>query len=139
MLCCALSDSDVELRYEERVTSEWTASGDSSAAASSCGDAITAAVIHVQRTSHWAKTEDGWNLHLLHVSDPAQRSDAQRSRRRPVLLVPGLASSGVQTYDLDPSVSLAQHLAQLGWDVWVADLRGGLPAMSAGQGVDAHP
>jgi alpha-beta hydrolase superfamily lysophospholipase len=129
----------VELRYEERITSEWATTETVSAAASSCEEPSTTAAVHVQRTSHWVKTEDGWNLHLLHVSDPAQRSDTQRAHRRPVLLVPGLASSGVHTYDLDPSVSLAQHLALLGWDVWVADLRGGCTALRPGPRVDTRP
>lgn len=48
------------------------------------------------------------------------------SKRRchPVVLCPGLASSGVHTFDLHPGVSLAEYLALWGWDVWVVELRG---------------
>ena len=46
------------------------------------------------------------------------------ARRCPVVLVPGLGSSGAYTFDLSPVVSLADYLAARGWDVWVVELRG---------------
>ncbi|KAG2428704.1 hypothetical protein HXX76_011409 [Chlamydomonas incerta] len=44
--------------------------------------------------------------------------------RCPLVLVPGLGSSGAYTFDLSPVVSLADYLAARGWDVWVVELRG---------------
>ncbi|KAG2491163.1 hypothetical protein HYH03_010376 [Edaphochlamys debaryana] len=46
------------------------------------------------------------------------------TRLFPVLLIPGLGSSGVYTFDLSPVVSFADYLASWGWDVWTAELRG---------------
>ncbi|GLI59312.1 hypothetical protein VaNZ11_001166 [Volvox africanus] len=47
-----------------------------------------------------------------------------RQRRYPVILCPGLGSSGAYTFDLSPVVSLADYLASKGWDVWTVELRG---------------
>ncbi|KXZ48650.1 hypothetical protein GPECTOR_26g553 [Gonium pectorale] len=47
-----------------------------------------------------------------------------RRRRYPVVLCPGLGSSGAYTFDLSPVVSLADYLATRGWDVWTVELRG---------------
>jgi hypothetical protein len=41
-----------------------------------------------------------------------------------VILCPGLGSSGAYSFDLSPSVSLADYLAARGWDVWTVELRG---------------
>ncbi|GBF87341.1 alpha beta hydrolase [Raphidocelis subcapitata] len=73
------------------------------------------------RTAHSATTPDGWRLHLHRVRAPAGAAPA---RRHPVVLCPGLASGGIESFDLDPRVSMAAHLARRGYDVWVPDLRG---------------
>ncbi len=41
-----------------------------------------------------------------------------------VILCPGLGSSGAYCFDLSPAVSLADYLAERGWDVWTVELRG---------------
>jgi poly(3-hydroxyalkanoate) synthetase len=69
------------------------------------------------------RTVDGWNLHIVHVVDQHARQNPAKRKQHPVLLCPGLASSGA-IFDLDPSVSVAEHLASKGFDVWIADLRG---------------
>lgn len=77
-----------------------------------------------QRDFHVCTTQDGWRLHITHVFDPtAEAADGQRPQH-PVLLVPGLASSGEHTFDLVPEYSLVNALVAHGYDVWVADLRG---------------
>lgn len=77
-----------------------------------------------QRESHVCITQDGWRLHISHVFDPtAEAADTPRPQH-PVLLVPGLASSGEHTFDLLPDYSLVNALVARGYDVWVADLRG---------------
>lgn len=80
----------------------------------------------VVRSSHSTLTEDGWRLHLLRVvRDPSAAPCAlAKARWFPVVLCPGLASGGVESFDLDSRVSMAQHLAERGYDVWVPDLRG---------------
>jgi len=45
-------------------------------------------------------------------------------RNHPVILVPGLGSSGAYCFDLSPGVSLPDFLADRGWDVWTVELRG---------------
>ncbi len=35
-----------------------------------------------------------------------------------MILLPGLGSSGAYTFDLSPNISLADYLAEQGWDVW---------------------
>lgn len=71
----------------------------------------------------------------MHVYDPvAEASTSSRvdsssagSRRpqHPVLMIPGLASSAEHTFDLLPDYSLVNALVARGYDVWLADLRGG--------------
>ncbi|KAI8469074.1 MAG: Alpha/Beta hydrolase protein [Monoraphidium minutum] len=73
------------------------------------------------RSSRSAVTPDGWRLHLHRVA-PADPGAPRRAC--PVVLCPGLASGGLESYDLDPDTSLAAHLAARGYDVWVPDLRG---------------
>lgn len=105
------------------------------------------------RESHTCVTDDGWRLHIMHVYDPASASvsaaasadaaaDAtstsgrlDSSSRRPlypVLMVPGLASSGEHTFDLLPDHSLVNALVARGYDVWMADLRGVFGGASKG-------
>lgn len=45
-------------------------------------------------------------------------------QHHPVILCPGLGSSGAYSFDLSPNVSLADYLAGKGWDVWTCELRG---------------
>jgi hypothetical protein len=49
----------------------------------------------------------------------------QATHHHPVILCPGLGSSGAYSFDLSPNVSLADYLASRGWDVWTCELRGG--------------
>lgn len=42
-----------------------------------------------------------------------------------MLMIPGLASSAEHTFDLLPDYSLVNALVAKGYDVWLADLRGG--------------
>lgn len=70
----------------------------------------------VARAALFAVTPDGWRLHLHRVS-PAAGAGAP-ARECPVVLCPGLASGGLESFDLAPSASLAQHLAERGYDVW---------------------
>lgn len=65
---------------------------------------------------------DGWTLHIVHTID--RGVPPERRRKHPVLLCPGLASSGVGTFDLMPHVSFVDYLASHGWDVWCVCLRG---------------
>jgi pimeloyl-ACP methyl ester carboxylesterase len=73
----------------------------------------------VSRSSHSAKTPDGWRLHLHRVA-PAGGAGAGADDARcfPVVLCPGLASGGIESFDLDDSVSMAAYLAARGFDVW---------------------
>lgn len=88
----------------------------------------------VQREPHQCLTADGWKLHIMHVFDPTAEASTTCSscgfssgsrRQHPVLLIPGLASSAEHTFDLLPEYSLANALVANGYDVWMADLRGG--------------
>jgi len=81
---------------------------------------------YCQRDSHQCLTSDGWKLHIMHVYDATAEASSSGSRRpqHPVLMVPGLASSGEHTFDLLPDYSLANALVARGYDVWMADLRG---------------
>jgi pimeloyl-ACP methyl ester carboxylesterase len=66
---------------------------------------------------HTARTRDGWRLAVSRY-----RPRGATRRRHPVVLCHGLAASRVG-FDL-PGRSLAQHLADRGWDTWSVDLRG---------------
>ena len=79
--------------------------------------------VDIRKEEHTAVTSDGWTLHIVHTTD-AGAPAPPKPRRHPVLLCPGLASSGVGTFDLMPEVSIADYLAAKGWDVWCACLRG---------------
>ncbi|MEM9068550.1 MAG: alpha/beta fold hydrolase [Myxococcota bacterium] len=65
---------------------------------------------------HFARTTDGWHVAL-------SRYGSRRSRRFPVMFCHGLGSNRF-TWDLDPEVSLATHLAEEGYDVFSLELRG---------------
>jgi pimeloyl-ACP methyl ester carboxylesterase len=68
---------------------------------------------------HTVKTLDGWTL-------VARRYRPARGVPRgpmPVILCHGLTYNA-DFWDLDPSCSLAQYLAERGFDVWAVDLRG---------------
>lgn len=61
----------------------------------------------------------GCNFHRFGLHrPPAHPSPPQ------VILCPGLGSSGAYCFDLSPAVSLADYLAERGWDVWTVELRG---------------
>ncbi|MBX3249686.1 MAG: alpha/beta fold hydrolase [Myxococcales bacterium] len=68
------------------------------------------------REVHFVRTRDGWHLAL-------SRYGERPTRRHPVLLVPGLAANRF-SWDLDAERSVAAHLAGLGFDVFVLELRG---------------
>jgi hypothetical protein len=87
-----------------------------------------------QQEAHHCLTSDGWKLHIMHVYDATAEastsgrqysSSDSRKPHHPVLMIPGLASSGKHTFDLLPQHSLVNALVAKGYDVWVADLRGG--------------
>lgn len=65
-------------------------------------------------------TVDGWKLHLIRT----QVVNVPATQHHPVILCPGLGSSGAYSFDLSPNVSLADYLAGKGWDVWTCELRG---------------
>jgi pimeloyl-ACP methyl ester carboxylesterase len=52
------------------------------------------------------------------------RQPSPPARHHPIILVPGLGSSGAYCFDLSPGVSLPDFLADRGWDVWTVELRG---------------
>ncbi|MBN2497717.1 MAG: alpha/beta fold hydrolase [Deltaproteobacteria bacterium] len=66
---------------------------------------------------HFARTGDGWRL-AIHRFRPQKRRF-----REAVLLCHGL-SANRYNFDLDDDRSLARHLAEAGFDVWVLELRG---------------
>jgi polyhydroxyalkanoate synthase subunit PhaC len=68
---------------------------------------------------HFIQTRDGWRLALSRYL-PHKRPD---KNRLPILLCPGLSSTRF-TFDLGESFSLARHLSEAGYDVWVMELRG---------------
>ena len=79
----------------------------------------------VKKISYSATTVDGLRLHATRARCPA--AAAPRPGLHPVMLVPGLASSSEATWDITPELSLLDHLARQGFDVWAVDLRGALP------------
>lgn len=68
---------------------------------------------------HYVTTDDQWRLALARIR-PRAAGPAQGD---PVICFPGLACNG-RLFDLDDDHSLAQHLAGLGFDVWLVDPRG---------------
>ncbi|GBF90704.1 alpha beta hydrolase [Raphidocelis subcapitata] len=97
----------------------------------------------VKKRSYAVRAADGVRLHATRARCAA--AAAARPRGHPVLLIPGLASSSEATWDITPELSLVDHLARQGFDVWAVDLRGngksGAPRMlplSEGWCVDDH-
>ena len=72
------------------------------------------------KTNYKCPTSDGWMLHIIRTKQLGQIS----TRVHPVILCPGLGSSGAYSFDLSPDISLADYLASKGWDVWTVELRG---------------
>lgn len=66
---------------------------------------------------HHARAEDGWVL-ALHRYRPAVRR-----YHEPLVLCHGLGANRFN-FDLDARCSLARHLSERGFDVWVLELRG---------------
>jgi pimeloyl-ACP methyl ester carboxylesterase len=66
---------------------------------------------------HFVKAADGWSL-ALHRHRPALQRFAE-----PLVLCHGLGANRFN-FDLDGRISLARHLAERGFDVWVLELRG---------------
>src|SRR5262245_4319878 len=64
-------------------------------------------------------TSDGWRIAVLRYR-PARPPVPGRA---PVLLVHGIAANRYNL-DLTEELSLARHLTQRGWDVWLVELRG---------------
>lgn len=99
-----------------------SSSSSTSSASSITSSSILDALWPVSRASYSCLTSDGVRLHLTRgVCKPAA---AARPRTYPVMLVPGLASSGEATWDITPGLSLIEHLSRQGYDVWAVDLRG---------------
>lgn len=63
-----------------------------------------------------------------HAPDSPPFTHTPAPRVAQVILCPGLGSSGAYCFDLAPAVSLADFLAERGWDVWTVELRGALCA-----------
>ncbi len=59
------------------------------------------------------ETDDGWSNELRHYTGPGD----------PVILIHGMAANHFN-FDYRPEVSLAAHLQDQGFDVWVPELRG---------------
>jgi pimeloyl-ACP methyl ester carboxylesterase len=77
----------------------------------------------VEREDHECTTSDGVTLRLVRGACP-DAAAALPPREHPIILVPGLASSAAATWDVAPRLSLFEHLARQGYDVWLVDLRG---------------
>lgn len=80
------------------------------------------------KTSYYCTTKDDWKLHLIRTLDPK----VVNRRNHPVILCPGLGSSGAYSFDLSPIVSVCDYLASQGYDVWIVELRGmlGFPPLT---------
>ena len=66
----------------------------------------------------FAVTDDGWRLAMHHF-----RPSGRAQRRHAVILCHGLGANHI-AFDLDVEISLARHLAHLGYAVFALDLRG---------------
>ncbi|KAL9231714.1 hypothetical protein vseg_006905 [Gypsophila vaccaria] len=85
-----------------------------------CLQLITPSGYHC--SEHTVETKDGYLLALQRVS--ARDSDALKLRRRPVLLQHGLFMAGDAWFLNPEEQSLGFLLADRGFDVWVANVRG---------------
>ena len=65
----------------------------------------------------FATTEDGWRIGVTRYRPVVQKFS------EPLLLVHGIGCNRM-TFDLTDRLSLAQHLRNAGFDVWVVDMRG---------------
>lgn len=68
---------------------------------------------------YWAHTDDGWQLHMKRTV----RSGLERTRGRPVLIVPGYGMNGF-IFGFHPrGTSLESCLAMADIEVWTVNLR----------------
>ncbi|GBF95977.1 alpha beta hydrolase [Raphidocelis subcapitata] len=93
----------------------------SSSTSTSASSGIWDAAPPVVRTPYSVAAGDGVVLRLTRGVCP---DAAAPKRAHPVLLVPGLASAADATWDITPELSMFDHLARQGYDVWRVDLRG---------------
>ncbi len=70
-----------------------------------------------QDATHMTTTSDGWRLAVHHYEGATQGD------RAPVILCHGLSSNRF-IFDMEGAPSLACHLRDAGYDVWVPELRG---------------
>ena len=68
---------------------------------------------------HFATTSDNWRIAVIRY----RPAEGVLARREPVLMVHGIAANRYN-FDLTDDLSLAQHLARRGFDVWMVELRG---------------
>lgn len=74
--------------------------------------------------THFVPTYDGWQLALTHTPANPNTSKHQDPRRRlPILLCHGLGSNRI-AFEVGPHGAFSQFLADQGFDVYAADLRG---------------
>jgi hypothetical protein len=76
----------------------------------------------IKKTAHTTLSTDGWTLHLVHCTDTSLHPGQRKTH--PILMCPGLASSGPGTFDLLSHVSTVGCLlvGSLGFRVWPAEL-----------------
>jgi hypothetical protein len=74
----------------------------------------------LQTIEHFVDNGDGWQLSLFQTWDPARLAPG----RNPVLIVPGYGMNSF-IFSFHPrGLSLEGYLADAGFEVWRADLRG---------------
>jgi hypothetical protein len=61
----------------------------------------------IKKTAHTTLSTDGWTLHLVHCYDTSLQPGQRKAH--PILMCPGLASSGPGTFDLLPNVGITLH------------------------------